>query len=69
LQGETKISVSLSREPKNLEHILRDVDAKGYLDIELVWRLRQKEGLRNVRGRLVGSFSRMKALTALNTRC
>jgi hypothetical protein len=39
-----------SKDPKNLELILRDVDAKGVLDIELVWRLRQKEGLRNVRG-------------------
>jgi hypothetical protein len=53
LQGERKISVSLSRDPKNLEHILRDVDAKGYLDIELVWKLRQKEGLRNFRGKIV----------------
>jgi hypothetical protein len=53
LQGERKISVSLSRDPKNLEHILRDVDAKGYLDIELVWKLRQKEGLKDVRGKSV----------------
>jgi hypothetical protein len=30
--------------------LLRDVDAKGFLDIELVWRLRQNEGLKNVRG-------------------
>jgi hypothetical protein len=43
----------LSKEPKNLELLLRDVDAKGYLDIELVWKLRQKEGLRNVRGKIV----------------
>jgi hypothetical protein len=28
------------------------VDAKGYLDIELVYRLRQKEGLKNVRGKI-----------------
>ncbi len=33
--------------------LLRDVDAKGYLDIELVWKLRQKEGLKNVRGTIV----------------
>jgi hypothetical protein len=52
LQGERKISVSLSREPKNLELLLRDVDAKGFLDIELVWKLRQKEGLKNVRGKI-----------------
>ncbi len=43
----------LPRNPKNLEILLRDVDAKGFLDIELVWNLRQKEGLRNVRGKIV----------------
>lgn len=43
----------LPRDPKNLELLLRDVDAKGYLDIELVYRLRQKEGLKNVRGKIV----------------
>ena len=42
----------LPREPKNLELLLRDVDAKGFLDIELVWKLRQKEGLKNVRGKI-----------------
>jgi hypothetical protein len=34
------------------ELLLRDVDAKGFLDIELVWQLRQKEGLKNVRGKI-----------------
>jgi hypothetical protein len=53
LAAKRKISVSLSREPKNLELLLRDVDAKGFLDIELVWQLRQEEGLRNVRGKIV----------------
>ena len=43
----------LPTDPKNLELLLRDVDAKGFLDIELVWKLRQKEGLRNVRGKIV----------------
>ena len=43
----------LPRNPKNLEILLRDVDAKGFLDIELVWKLRQREGLRNVRGKIV----------------
>jgi len=43
----------LPREPKNLELLLRDVDTKGFLDIELVWKLRQKEGLKNVRGKIV----------------
>lgn len=42
----------LPKDPKNLELLLRDVDAKGFLDIELVWKLRQKEGLRNVRGKI-----------------
>jgi hypothetical protein len=42
----------LPTDPKNLELILRDVDAKGFLDIELVWKLRQREGLSNVRGRI-----------------
>jgi hypothetical protein len=53
LQGERKISVSLSREPKNLELLLRDVDAKGFLDIELVYRLRQKESLGSVKQKIV----------------
>jgi len=43
----------LSKEPKNLERLLRDVDARGFLDIKLVWKLRQKEGLKNVRGTIV----------------
>ncbi len=42
----------LPKDPKNLEILLRDVDAKGFLDIELVWQLRQKEGLKNVRGKI-----------------
>ena len=42
----------LPKDPKNPELLLRDVDAKGLLDIELVWKLRQKEGLRNVRGKI-----------------
>ena len=33
----------LPRDPKNLEILLRDVDAKGYLDIELVYQLRPKK--------------------------
>jgi len=43
----------LPRDPKNLELILRDVDAKGYLDIELVYRLRQKESLGSVKRKIV----------------
>ena len=42
----------LPRDTKNLELILRDVDAKGYLDIELVYRLRQKESLGSVKQKI-----------------
>jgi hypothetical protein len=42
----------LPQDAKNLELLLRDVEAKGFLDIELVWKLRQKEVLRNVRGKI-----------------
>jgi hypothetical protein len=41
------------RDPKNLELILRDVDAKGYLDSEFVWRLRQKESLGSAKQKIV----------------
>lgn len=37
------IGLMLPQDPKNLELTLRDVDAKGYLDIELVYRMRQQE--------------------------
>ncbi len=40
----------LPKDPRNLELLLRDVDAEGFLDIEFVWKLRQKEGLQDVRG-------------------
>ena len=43
----------LTRDPKNLELILRGVNAKGYLDIELVYRLRQKESLGSVKQKIV----------------
>jgi hypothetical protein len=33
--------------------LLRDVDAKGYLDIELVHRLRQKESLGSIKRKIV----------------
>ena len=41
-----------SKDPKNLELVLRDVEAKGYLDIELVYRLRQKESLGAVKQKI-----------------
>ena len=43
----------LHKDLKNLELILRDVDAKGYLDIELVYRLRQRESLGSVKQKIV----------------
>ena len=49
----TKNGLILPRDPKNLELILRDVDAKGYLDIELVYRLRPKESLSSVKQKIV----------------
>ena len=42
-----------SKDPKNLELVLRDVEAKGYLDIKLVCRLRQKESLGAVKQTIV----------------
>jgi hypothetical protein len=35
------------------ELLLRDADAKGYLDIELIYRLRQKESLGSVKQKIV----------------
>jgi hypothetical protein len=35
-------------DPRNLELLLRDVDAEGFLDIEFVWKPRKKEGLEDV---------------------
>ena len=49
------------KDPKNLELLLRDVDAKSYLDIELVWKLRQKEGLKNVRGKIIRRLQQNEA--------
>jgi hypothetical protein len=43
----------LPEDPKNLEILLRDVDAKGNLDIELVFRLRQKESLGPVKQKIL----------------
>jgi len=48
-----KNGLILRRDPKNLELLLRDVEAKGYLDIELVYRLRQKESLEAVKQKIV----------------
>ena len=38
--------------------LLRDVDTKGYLDIELVYRLRQKESLGSVKQKIVRKIQR-----------
>jgi hypothetical protein len=43
----------LLTDPKNLELLLRDVDARGFLDSELVYRLKQKESLGSVKQRIV----------------
>jgi len=43
----------LPKDPKNLELLLRDVDAKEFLDIDLVYRLRQKESLGSVKQKIV----------------
>jgi hypothetical protein len=48
-----KNGLILSKDPKNLELVLRDVEAKGYLDIKLVCRLRQKESLGSVKQKIV----------------
>lgn len=38
--------------------VLQDVEAKGYLDIELVYRLRQKESLGSVKQKIVRKIQR-----------
>jgi hypothetical protein len=54
--------LALPTDPKNLELLLRDVDAKGFLDIELVWKLRQKERLKNFRGKIVRKIQRNESV-------
>ena len=44
----TTPATSSPADPGNLELSLRDPDAKGCLDFELVWSLRQKEAVRDV---------------------
>jgi hypothetical protein len=46
-------ATSSPADPRNLELSLRDPDAKGYLDLELVYRWRQKESLRSVKQKIV----------------
>jgi hypothetical protein len=48
-----KNGLVLPTDPKNLELIPRDVDAKGCLDLELVYRLRQKKSLGSVKQKIV----------------
>ena len=36
------------RDPRNLELSLRDVDAKGCLDLELLFQLKEKEKVRGI---------------------
>lgn len=44
----TKNGLILSKDTKNLELILRDVDAKGCLDLELLFQLKKKEKVRGI---------------------
>lgn len=41
--------------------LFRDVEAKGYLDIELVYRLRQKESLGSVKQKIVRKIQQKEA--------
>lgn len=45
--------LTLLKEPKSIELILRDVDAKRYPDIEFVDRLRRRESLGSVKQKIV----------------
>ena len=38
----------LPKDPKNLEILLRDVHQKGFLDLELLYQLKQKEELKGI---------------------
>ena len=38
----------LPKDPLNLEILLRDVHQKGFLDLELLYQLKEKESLRDV---------------------
>ena len=38
----------LPKDPKNLELLLRDVHQKGFLDLELLYQLKQKEKVRGI---------------------
>ena len=38
----------MPKDPKNLEILLRDVHQKGFLDLELLYQLKEKEAVRDV---------------------
>jgi hypothetical protein len=38
----------LPKDPKNLEILLRDVHQKGFLDLELLYQLKEREAVRDV---------------------
>jgi hypothetical protein len=38
----------LPKDPKNLELLLRDVHQKGFLDLELLYQLKEREEVRDV---------------------
>ncbi|MFZ4386774.1 MAG: hypothetical protein ACOYOI_01240 [Chthoniobacterales bacterium] len=43
----------LPKDPKNLELLLRDVHQKGFLDLELLYQLKQKEAVSDVEKEIV----------------
>ena len=38
----------LPKDPKNLEILLRDVHQKGFLDLEILYQLKEKEAVRGI---------------------
>jgi len=47
----------LPKNRKNLEILLRDVHQKGFLDIELLYQLKQKEAVRDVEKEIVDKLN------------
>ena len=43
----------LPKDPRNLELLLRDVHQKGFLDLELLYQLKQKEEVKRVEKEIV----------------
>jgi hypothetical protein len=47
----------LTKDPKNLELLLRDVHQKGFLDLELLYQLKQKEEVKRVEKEIADPIS------------